>query len=269
MEEYVNAKSKKKWVNPIIRSWNEVGERGKTRLDEEDLAFLVKELAKLDNEFTTHFEDASYFMTTTGEWTSLLNQYEDALRRYADSVAQRAHLSEERTRVVERMKGKLLFFFTDTNETTTMPPLPLLTRGMLTSMTQSIREVKDALNEVSKVLFYLMWSAVQSIARRSNALDLRGYLFAGRAHSTCEVICSQVEHIRPARLSVRRSSTFDLRGYLFAGRVHSTCEVICSQVEYIRPANLTSLCPAGRTCSTCELDVFGHSQVECTRPANR
>ena len=211
MEEYVNAKSKKKWVNPIIRSWNEVGERGKTRLDEEDLAFLVKELAKLDNEFTTHFEDASYFMTTTGEWTSLLNQYEDALRRYADSVAQRAHLSEERTRVVERMKGKLLFFFTDTNETTTMPPLPLLTRGMLTSMTQSIREVKDALNEVSKVLFYLMWSAVQSIARRSNALDLRGYLFAGRAHSTCEVICSRVEYIRPARLFVRRSSTFDLR----------------------------------------------------------
>ena len=138
MEEYVKAKSNKRWVNSIIQSWNEVRERGETWLDGGDMAFLVKELMKLDNVFTTHFEEASYFMMMTGEWTSLSNQYEDILGRYVKSIAQRAHLSEERKRMVEGMGGKLLFFFMDMNETMTMPPLPLLTRGMLMSMIQLI-----------------------------------------------------------------------------------------------------------------------------------
>jgi hypothetical protein len=33
-----------------------------------------------------------------------------------------------------------------------MPPLPLLTRGALTAMIQSIREVSGALDEVSNIL---------------------------------------------------------------------------------------------------------------------
>jgi hypothetical protein len=155
MEQYMEdckAGKREKWTNQVLRSWNEVKERGKTRLDGGDLVFLVEELTQLDDAFTTHFKDASYFMTTTENWVSMWEGYVEAVERYGNTVVQRPNLTKERTKMVEGMIGKLQFSLWDTQEATTMPPLPLLTRGALTAMIQSIREVSGALDEVSNIL---------------------------------------------------------------------------------------------------------------------
>ena len=166
MEEYekaVEAREDKTFKNLVIRSWNEVKEMGKSRMDEGDLDFAVNELTKLDNVFTTHFNEAKYFKTTTDTWLDIWDEYLEAVEKYANTVAQRSGLTEHRAKIAEGMVGKLRFLMTDTDVATTMPPLPLLTSGMLTVMIQSIREVSGALNEVSN-----MFSLYTAVVRRTS-----------------------------------------------------------------------------------------------------
>ena len=137
MEKYREERQADKgkiWANTVIHSWNTVKEKGKTRLTGEELEFLVGELDQINDAFTTHFKDGSYFMTTTESWTSMWEQYVDVVEGYANNLAQRADLMEERVKTAELMIGKLQFIFTDVNEATMMPPLPLMTRGVLTGM---------------------------------------------------------------------------------------------------------------------------------------
>ena len=93
------------WKNPLMRSWNAVKARGQSPLDEGDVEFLVDELGALDNAFTTHFKDATYFMTTTESWTSMWERYVDAVERYAHTVAQRSDLRAERVKTADLMIG--------------------------------------------------------------------------------------------------------------------------------------------------------------------
>lgn len=155
MEKYVKearaGKGKEK-RNQIIRSWNGVMDMGKSQLDG-DVVFLVDELTEIDLAFTTHFKDGKLFMTTAESWCSMWEQYVETLERYVNNVAQRGRLTAEQEKTADQMIGKLKFVMTGTDEPTTMPPLPLMTRGVLTAMVQSIREVSGALREVSNDLF--------------------------------------------------------------------------------------------------------------------
>ena len=147
MEEYekvVEAREDKTFTNLVIRSWNEVREMGKSRMDEGDLDFAVNELTKLDNVFMTHFDEAKYFKTTMDTWLDMWDQYLEAGEKYANTVAQRSGLTEHRAKIAEGMVGKLKFLMTNTDVAMTMPSLPLLTSGMLTVMIQSIWVTEDS-----------------------------------------------------------------------------------------------------------------------------
>jgi len=115
MEKYREERQADKgkiWANMVIRSWNTVKEKGKTRLTGEELEFLVGELDQINDVFMTHFKDGSYFMMTTESWTSMWEQYVDVVEGYANNLAQRADLTEERVKTAELMIGKLQFIFT-------------------------------------------------------------------------------------------------------------------------------------------------------------
>ena len=174
-------------TNLVIRSWNKVKETGKSWMEEGDLDFAVNELTKLNNASTMHFEEVNYLKTTTESWLLMWDQYREAAERYVNTVSQRAGLMENQGKMADRMVRKLRSFMMEMNEAKAMPPLLLLTSGMLTAMIQSIREVSGALNKVSN-MFDFLWLYC---------------LLAGQVRSTCEgyvIISSQVEHTRPVKV---------------------------------------------------------------------
>ena len=167
-------------------------ETGKSWMEEGDLDFVVNELMKLDNVFTTHFEEVKYFKMTTESWLLMWDQYQEAAERYMNTVAQRAGLTENQGKMADRMVRKLRFFMMKTNEAKVMPLLPLLTSGMLTAMIQSIWEVSGALKKVSNMFDSCSLPEV-----------LDNCLLTGQVHSTCEgyvIISSQVECTQPVKV---------------------------------------------------------------------
>ena len=158
-------------------------ERGKKWLEREDLEFMVGELTELNLVFTMHFKEAKYFQMTTESWILMWEEYVGTLEKYATNVVQRPDLPDERAKTVDGMVGKLRFILMDMDGATTMPPMPLLTRGMLTSMIQSIREVSAALNEVSNVFVF------------------HDCILAGRVCSTCEVCVIVYLQVKGTRLA--------------------------------------------------------------------
>jgi len=71
-------------------------------------------------------------------------QYVETVERHANNVAQQPDLTAEQAKMADRIIGKLWFILTDTDEATTMLPLLLMTRGVLTAMIQLIWEVSGA-----------------------------------------------------------------------------------------------------------------------------
>ena len=70
-------------------------ERGKKRLEREDLEFMVGELTELDLVFTMHFKEAKYFQMMTESWILMWEEYVGTLEKYANNIVQTLDLPDK------------------------------------------------------------------------------------------------------------------------------------------------------------------------------
>ena len=194
------------WKNEVVRSWNGLLQSGGAEEREErevEMTVMGEQLGELDQILITHFSKCGQsFMTSSTSWTGMMPIYIEALRKYADQMAQQPGGTRWVKQIRQGLPEKVQFVMMDHRALHMAPPMPLMTRTTIALVADTLKDITLALYEVSCVSYCIIYIQVWCCPHRSSGYDLRvsvdGSQWTQVDHPRWALNWTQVEYIRLA-----------------------------------------------------------------------